>query len=106
MGRLLAAIVLVVLTAGCTNWEIVAFYFGDHADQANDVVECESHHQADAVSPDGANHGMWQINNVHRRRFVEVTGQPWGEVYNPVHASRYARWLYDQTGDFSAWTCG
>lgn len=103
MIRLLALVVIVLLAA-CTPQQVVAFYFQDHADEANDVAACESGHRADAVSPDGANHGLFQINRVHRRTFEQVTGQPWAEVYDPVHNTRFALWLWQQQG-WEPWTC-
>jgi hypothetical protein len=56
------------------------------------------------VSPGGGNHGLFQINNVHRGNFEEVTQQPWSEVYDPYLNTVFAKWLFDQSG-WSPWAC-
>lgn len=82
----------------------VAAWFGDIYNQAWGVSGCESGHQPGAVSPDGANWGLFQINTVHRQQFVDVTGHPWSEVLDPYLNAQFARWLYDQAG-WGPWSC-
>lgn len=96
------------LLASCTPREAVGVMFGDQGHtlhrQASRVVECESGWNPDAVSPGGGNHGLFQINGVHRRAFTEVTGRPWGDVYEPFWNAVYARWLWDRQG-WAPWSC-
>jgi len=103
-----AALALVVTFAACTPQQAtnvaIHLIFGDHADEAHAVVECESGHNHLAVSPDGSNHGLFQINNVHRSTFEQVTGKPWADRYDPVLNTAFAKWLYDQQG-WRPWSC-
>jgi hypothetical protein len=81
-------------------------WFGDVYAKASDVVWCESRRDPNAVSPGGGNHGLFQINNVHRSSFEQVTGVAFEDgVYDPDLNSRFARWLYDQQG-WEPWACG
>ncbi|MEJ7721625.1 MAG: hypothetical protein WKF58_14855 [Ilumatobacteraceae bacterium] len=66
-----AAVTLLTGFSGCTNEQLarmaVQRYFpARQENNAMSVARCESGYRADAVSPDGANHGLFQINNVHR----------------------------------------
>lgn len=79
-------------------------WFPDVYDQALRVAACESSLNPGAVSRGGGNHGLFQINNVHRRNFEAVTGQPWSMVYDAYYNSQYARRLYDGSG-WRPWTC-
>jgi hypothetical protein len=47
---------------------------------------------------------LFQINNVHRARFQQVTGQSWTKVYDPYFNSLFAKWLFDQEG-WQPWAC-
>lgn len=83
--------------------EIIVRHFGAVADQARRIVQCESNGNPGAVSPTN-DHGLFQINIVHRDQFAAVTGHPWSAVYDPEINTRYAKWLYDQQG-WRPWTC-
>ena len=87
----------------CTPQHYINTVFGPSQDAASKVAYCESKMDPGAVSPTN-DHGLFQINAVHRGQFEAVTGQPWSEVYNPFWNSVYAKWLYDQEG-WSPWTC-
>jgi hypothetical protein len=97
-------LVLLLALSGCNATEAIAYWFGPHTGEAVEVARCESGLDPHAVSPDGANHGLMQINVVHRRQFEAVTGRPWSDVYDQFQNARYARWLYDQQG-WAPWTC-
>lgn len=56
-----------------------------------------------AVSPTN-DHGLFQINIVHRGQFEAVTGAPWSSVYDAELNTIYARHLYAQQG-WGPWTC-
>lgn len=113
--RLAIAAALVLTATACTPAEAVWITFGHNGSpelhrQAVRVAGCESGNGGDfttvnpgAVSPTN-DHGLFQINAVHRRRFEAVTGQPWSAVYDPFWNAVYARWLYDQRG-WRPWTC-
>ena len=76
---------------------------GTHA-KAVRVADCESDLNPRAVSAGGKNHGLFQINSVHRSSFEAVTGQPWSEIYNAYYNAQFARHLYDSSG-WQPWAC-
>lgn len=83
----------------------IRHWFGDVYDKAYDVAMCESGMDPGAVSAGGGNHGLFQINNVHRESFADVTGVAFEDgVYDADLNSQFARWLYDQQG-WSPWAC-
>jgi hypothetical protein len=77
--------------------------FGDLAGEARAVAACESHMNPAAVSRTN-DHGLFQINIVHKAAFSQVTGQPWAAVYDAHFNSQFARWMYDRQG-WRPWTC-
>lgn len=106
---LLFGIALLAGTA-CTPQAQLAVVFGGPElqdtvliDQASRIADCESEFDPGAVSSTN-DHGLFQINAVHRQQFEQVTGQPWSAVYNPYWNSVYAKWLYEQEG-WDPWTC-
>ena len=79
---------------GCP--EIIVATFGDRAPQACRVSLCESTWRSWAVSPDGQNIGIFQINVV------------WGE-HATTDLERNVAFAYElsrQGTDWSAWACG
>lgn len=102
--RILAAALGVLALGACTPQQYIAQIFGPKSGEATAVATCESGLDPAAVSPGGGNHGLFQINNVHRGNFEQVTGQPWSAVYHPMYNTEYAKWLYDQQG-WRPWTC-
>lgn len=104
--RALAGAVLVVALAGCTPEQWIALRFDEvgQTAQATAVARCESGLNPAAVSPGGGNHGLFQINSVHRDTFQRVTGRPWADVYQADANTLFARWLYDRQG-WAPWTC-
>lgn len=83
---------------------IIQRHFGDAAPTAIRVARCESTLNPRAMSPGGGNHGLFQINNVHRGTFESVTGAPWSAVYDAETNTRFAHWLYRQSG-WGPWAC-
>lgn len=78
---------------------------GHVGDQAVRVADCESELDPGASSETN-DHGVFQINRPSwYYRFQQVTGQPWSSIYHASHNSRFAKWLYDETGGWSHWTC-
>ncbi len=103
--RTLAATGLAALALGaCTPQTYINTIFGDRAPEATRVATCESTMNPGAVSPGGGNHGLFQINDVHRGTFEQVTGQQWGAVYDPYWNTIYAKHLVDQSG-WQPWAC-
>jgi hypothetical protein len=100
---LLAALGVAALGA-CTPQAYIEQVFGPASGEATRVAQCESGLNPEARSAGGGNHGLFQINNVHRGTFEQVTGQPWSEVYHPYFNTAFAKWLYDQQG-WRPWTC-
>ena len=83
--------------------EIIQRHFGAAAPTARRIAECESGMNPNAVSPTN-DHGLFQINAVHRGQFEAVTGASWASVYDPELNTMYARYLYGQQG-WGPWTC-
>ena len=80
-------------------------WFPDVEERASAIAWCESTHNPRAVSPGGGNHGLFQINNVHRGDWAAVTGTSWAEGrYDPEANAMFARWLYDRQG-WEPWAC-
>lgn len=102
--RILAAVAGVLALGACTPQGYINQLFGARAGEATAVATCESNLDPGARSPGGGNHGLFQINNVHRATFERVTGQPWSEVYDPYWNTYFAKWLFDQQG-WQPWTC-
>ena len=102
--RILAAVAGVLALGACSPQAYIDRVFGPAAGEATSVATCESGLDPNAVSPGGGNHGLFQINNVHRGTFEQVTGQPWTAVYDPYFNAVFAKWLYDQQG-WQPWTC-
>jgi len=102
--RIVAAAIGVLALGACSPQQYIAQAFGPNTNEAISVASCESRLDPGARSPGGGNHGLFQINNVHRATFERVTGVPWSEVYNPKWNAVFAKWLYDQQG-WSPWTC-
>lgn len=102
-----AGLLGVALTAvsACTPQQWIATHFDSagQTDSATRVATCESNLDPNAVSPTN-DHGLFQINAVHRADFERVTGQPWSAVYHPEYNAMFARWLFDQQG-WGPWTC-
>ena len=82
---------------------IIQRHFGSAAITAMRIAECESGMNPRAVSATD-DHGLFQINAVHRGQFEAVTGAPWSSVYDPELNTIYARHLYAQQG-WGPWTC-
>lgn len=91
--------------SACTpqDWVNVHFSSAGQIDNASKIVRCESNFDPNAVSPTN-DHGLFQINAIHRADFERVTGQPWSKVYDPHFNSLFARWLFDQQG-WHPWVC-
>lgn len=82
---------------------IIQRHFGSAAPAAIRIAECESSMNPNARSATN-DHGLFQINIVHRDQFEAVTGAPWSSVYDPELNTIYARHLYAQQG-WGPWTC-
>ena len=82
---------------------VIQRHFGSAAPAAIRIAKCESGMNPNAVSPTN-DHGLFQINIVHRGQFEAVTGAPWSSVYDPELNTTYARHLYAQQG-WGPWSC-
>jgi hypothetical protein len=104
-ARFVAGLGLATLALGaCTPQTYIEQIFGSDAPAAIRVATCESSLNPAAVSPGGGNHGLFQINSVHRATFEQVTGQPWSMVYDPYWNTFFAHYLYAQQG-WGPWSC-
>lgn len=80
------------------------FGTGYVGDQAVKIAQCESQLNPRAKSPTN-DHGVFQINYVHRRSFESNTGHTWNpNVYHASLNSKYAKDLYNRQG-WGPWTC-
>jgi hypothetical protein len=107
LSALLAGAAVVTLAAcdpAATPQGQIETIFGPAAGQAVAVARCESGLNPAAVSPGGGNHGLFQINSVHKASFTAVTGQPWAAVRDAHWNVVFAKWLYDQQG-WRPWAC-
>lgn len=102
--RAVLAALGVVAFGACTPQAYIDQVFGAKAGEATSVAYCESRLDPNARSAGGGNHGLFQINTVHRGQFEQVTGQSWTQIYHPYFNTMYAKWLYDQQG-WEPWTC-
>jgi hypothetical protein len=82
----------------------IGVVFGDQAGAATKVATCESGLDPAAVSAGGGNHGLFQINDVHKAAFTQVTGQPWSAVYDAHWNTLFAKHLVDGQG-WRPWSC-
>ncbi|HUW02349.1 MAG TPA: transglycosylase SLT domain-containing protein [Acidimicrobiales bacterium] len=89
---------------GATPQEHIGFFFQQHANDAVKIASCESGLNPAAVSSGGGNHGLFQINSVHRAAFERRTGASWSKVYDPYWNTMYARMLFDAQG-WGPWSC-
>lgn len=93
-----------VATAPAGSLEaIIQRHFGSASSAAIRIAQCESGMNPRAVSSTN-DHGLFQINIVHRGQFEAVTGAPWSSVYDPELNTIYARHLYGQQG-WGPWAC-
>lgn len=88
---------------GLTAEETIRRHFPDVYDQAYKIVRCESGFDPNAHSHTN-DHGLFQINQVHRANWPAVTGADWSQRYDPELNAIYARYLYDREG-WRPWTC-
>lgn len=69
------------------------------------VADCESSLNPNAVSPGGGNHGLFQINSVHKP-MVEKMGYKWTQIYDPYVNSKVARKIFADAGNsWRPWGC-
>jgi hypothetical protein len=80
-------------------------WFPENEQRARDIAWCESRLDPHARSRGGGNHGLFQINNVHRGDFARVTGVSWANGrYDADANAHFARHLYDEQG-WEPWAC-
>ena len=102
-GRALLLGGVLMVAGACSPHDAIALTFYGDKEAATRVAHCESTLNPTAVSPTN-DHGLFQINIVHRAEFERVTGQPWSKVYDPFWNSVYAKHLRDTQG-WEPWTC-
>lgn len=82
---------------------IIQRHFGDATPEAIRIAQCESGMDPNAVSPTD-DHGLFQINIVHKDQFEAVTGAPWSSIYDPELNTFFARHLHARQG-WGPWSC-
>lgn len=100
--RAICLAVMMVTLASCdmTPEEAIAVLFQGREAEAHSVMDCESGGDPNAVSPGGGNHGLFQINSVHRQRFADV----WDQRYDPWWNTYMAKTIYNDSG-WRPWSC-
>lgn len=105
-GRAIASSDQVPHTGGYTD--LIRRYFGPVTVEAIVIVQCESGFDPLAVGTNTngtQDHGLFQINDIHRRTFEVVTGNPWDHRYDPEVNTAFAAWLYDHADGWGPWRC-
>ncbi len=104
LGRVGLLVIAVLAGTACTpQFAINTIFWNADPGAATRVAQCESKMDPNAVSATN-DHGLFQINAVHRGEFEQVTGQPWSAVYDPYWNTVFAKWLFDTQG-WGPWTC-
>lgn len=84
--------------------QLIHDVFGALGDQATNVAHCESTLHPDARN--GPNYGLFQINRVHAGQWADVIGRAFTDSWMDADANtRFARWLYDESGGWGPWSC-
>jgi hypothetical protein len=78
--------------------------FPETPDKAVRVARCESGLDPAAVSPDGANWGLMQVNVVHKA-LAAAMGYSWNQMLQPAPNLAVARAIYDRAGGWGPWSC-
>jgi len=92
-------------SGGGSVHDAIRRHFPAEYEKAVRVATCESGLDPRAVSSGGGNHGLFQINNVHRGRVASM-GYSWSDIYDPYVNARVARTIYNESG-WSPWpVCG
>lgn len=101
--RITLTFLMAALITSCTPHEAIWLVFHDHGDhvveQANRIAHCESRHDPNAVSRTN-DHGLFQINAVHRHRFAHI----WHLRYDPFWNAVMAEHLWMESG-WRPWSC-
>ena len=82
---------------------IILEVFGAHGREAIGVARCESHLTPAAVSRNGANWGLFQINTAHRSRVAQM-GYRWQDLLDPRVNALVAKSIFDEQG-WRPWGC-
>lgn len=75
---------LMGFSTGCDESVVVRdaiqdYFPGSLTAKATRVAQCESGLNPRAVSPGGGNHGLFQINNIHKST-VQAMGYSWSQI--------------------------
>jgi hypothetical protein len=96
----LAIALLALVPTACTPEDIATIAINNHFDTAQQacakkIVARESNYIADAVSPDGKNIGLFQINAVHTAWIKANYGYAFADLPNADKNAEVARGLSD-----------
>ena len=95
-----AVVAFVVVSSGCTPQQVaessVSKYFGSkYSACADKIVARESGYNATALSPDGKNIGLFQINAVHTAWVKSTYGYTFASLTDPDKNAQVAKGLSD-----------
>jgi hypothetical protein len=99
----IAAVRAVITPAPGSVEEVIASVFGPHAQSAIGVARCESRLNPGAISRNGANWGLFQINKAHRGR-VAAMGYQWEDLLDARVNALVAKSIFDEQG-WGPWAC-
>jgi hypothetical protein len=96
----LAIVLLALVPTACTPEDIATIAINNHFDAAQQacakkIVARESNYIADALSPDGKNIGLFQINAVHTAWIKANYGYAFADLTNADKNAEVARGLSD-----------
>lgn len=88
---------------GDIEW-LIRQTFPETPEKAVRIARCESRFDPTAVSPDGANWGVMQVNVVHKG-LAAAMGYSWGQMLQVLPNLAVARAVYDRAGGWGPWSC-
>jgi hypothetical protein len=82
---------------------VIVEVFGAHGQAAIGVARCESHLNPAAISRNGGNWGLFQINTAHRQRVARM-GYRWEDLLDARVNALVAKSIFDEQG-WRPWAC-
>jgi hypothetical protein len=101
--RIAAVQIVAVVPAPGSVEAVITEIFGGNARSAIGVARCESHLNPGAISRNGANWGLFQINKAHRGR-VAAMGYQWEDLLDARVNALVAKSIFDEQG-WRPWAC-
>ena len=81
---------------------LIRAVFGEHGEEALNVMWCESGGDPGVVSYDGSSYGLFQL---HAPTWARVFPDFWEWWSDPQWNIEHARIIFERAGSFSPWSC-